>query len=93
MTAFYNLKILTKILSLLGLLSLLTVGSALYAGSQMRAIDRADTAIIDGPDKANIAIARGNRNVMAWGLAFASIGIFGALSPLARFVAARRGRG
>ncbi len=38
-------------------------------------------------------LAGGNRNVMAWGLAFASIGIFGALSPLVRFIAARRARG
>jgi len=30
--------------------------------------------------------AGGNRNLVAWGLAFASIGIFGALSPLARWL-------
>ena len=35
-------------------------------------------------------LAGGNRNVMAWGLAFASIGIFGALSPLLRWMARRR---
>ncbi len=35
-------------------------------------------------------LAGGNRNVMAWGLAFASIGIFGALAPVARWLAARR---
>ncbi len=28
----------------------------------------------------------GNRNLVAWGLAFASIGIFGALAPLARWI-------
>jgi hypothetical protein len=27
----------------------------------------------------------GNRNLAAWGLAFASIGLFGALAPLARW--------
>ena len=32
----------------------------------------------------------GNRNLVAWGLAFASIGIFGALSPLARWLYRRR---
>ena len=36
-------------------------------------------------------IAGGNRSVVAWGLAFMSIGIFGALSPLARTLAMRRG--
>ena len=35
-------------------------------------------------------LAGGNGNVMAWGLAFASIGIFGALSPLLRWMARRR---
>ena len=30
--------------------------------------------------------AGGNRNLVAWGLAFASIGIFGALSPLVRWL-------
>jgi MFS family permease len=35
-------------------------------------------------------LAGGNRNVMAWGLAFASIGVFGALAPVARWLAQRR---
>lgn len=35
-------------------------------------------------------MAGGNRSVAAWGLAFGSIGIFGALSPLARWVYRRR---
>jgi MFS family permease len=35
-------------------------------------------------------LAGGNRNLVAWGLAFASIGIFGALSPLARWFYRRR---
>jgi MFS family permease len=34
-------------------------------------------------------LAGGNQNTMAWGLAFASIGIFGALAPLARLLARR----
>ena len=29
-------------------------------------------------------VAGGNRNLVAWGLAFASIGVFGALAPIAR---------
>jgi MFS family permease len=32
-------------------------------------------------------IAGGNRSIVAWGLAFASIGIFGALAPVARWFA------
>ena len=36
-------------------------------------------------------LAGGNGSTLAWGLAFASIGIFGALSPLVRFMARRRG--
>jgi MFS family permease len=35
-------------------------------------------------------VGGGNRSLMAWGLAFASIGIFGALSPLARWFYLRR---
>lgn len=35
-------------------------------------------------------VAGGNRSTMAWGLAFASIGIFGALAPVARWVARAR---
>jgi MFS family permease len=35
-------------------------------------------------------LAGGNRSLTAWGLAFASIGIFGALSPLARWLYRRR---
>ena len=38
-------------------------------------------------------LAGGNRSVIAWGLAFASIGIFGALSPLARWLYLRRPAG
>jgi MFS family permease len=35
-------------------------------------------------------LAGGNRSVVAWGLAFASIGIFGVLAPVARLLYARR---
>jgi len=33
----------------------------------------------------------GNRSILAWGLAFMSIGIFGVLAPVARLIYARRG--
>ena len=36
-------------------------------------------------------LAGGNRNPVAWGLAFTSIGIFGVLAPVARLLYARRG--
>jgi MFS family permease len=35
-------------------------------------------------------VAGGNRSLLAWGLAFASIGIFGVLSPVARWIYLRR---
>lgn len=35
-------------------------------------------------------LAGGNQNPVAWGLAFASIGIFGALAPVARWLARRQ---
>ena len=36
-------------------------------------------------------LAGGNKSVTAWGLAFASIGIFGVMAPLARWMYRRRG--
>ena len=36
-------------------------------------------------------LAGGNRSVVAWGLAFASIGVFGVLAPVARLLYSRRG--
>ncbi len=38
-------------------------------------------------------VAGGNRSTLAWGLAFASIGIFGAMAPLARWLHARQKSG
>lgn len=35
-------------------------------------------------------LAGGNRSLLAWGLAFASIGLFGVLAPLARLIYTRR---
>lgn len=66
MSAFSNLKIKTKILSLLSLIGLIAVGSAFYAGHQMRIVDEADTFIIEHPDRANIAYARANRSIMSY---------------------------
>ena len=37
-------------------------------------------------------LAGGNKSTVAWGFAFASIGVFGALSPLARWAYGRKSR-
>ena len=37
-------------------------------------------------------LAGGNKSTLAWGLAFASIGIFGVLSPLARWIYGKKSR-
>ena len=37
-------------------------------------------------------LAGGNKSTIAWGFAFASIGIFGAISPLARWLYGRKPR-
>jgi methyl-accepting chemotaxis protein len=66
MTWFTDRKILTKILSLLGLMAAVTIAAALYAGHQMHVVDDADSAVIDGPDAANIAIARLERNIESY---------------------------
>lgn len=63
---FSNLSIITKVLTLLGMLAALTVGSAFYAGHQMRAVDNADTFVIEHPDRASIALARVNRSLLAY---------------------------
>jgi len=39
----------------------------------------------------SLDLAGGNKSVTAWGLAFASIGIFGVMSPLARWIYRRKG--
>jgi methyl-accepting chemotaxis protein len=66
MRKFYDLKILTKILVLLGLLGVLSLCSTIYAGYQMRAIDAADDAIMDGPDYSNMEMARANRWLVSY---------------------------
>jgi methyl-accepting chemotaxis protein len=58
---FSDLKILNKMLVLLGALGLMTLASAIYAGHEMHVIDDGDTAVIDGPDQANLGLARANR--------------------------------
>ena len=64
MLKFSNLSILWKILCLFGLLSACTVGGAVYATSRMRSIDSSYGDLLDGFGRANLAIARANRNLV-----------------------------
>jgi len=59
-----DLKILTKILMLLSLLGVFTLGTTLYSAMKMQHVDDADTAVIMGPDVSNLAVARAGRRVM-----------------------------
>lgn len=64
MGGFANLRILTKILALLGLLALVSLGAVVFATGKIRYIDSAYGDLIDGPVFANLSIARANRNVV-----------------------------
>ncbi len=64
MLEFANFKILTKILLLLGLLALVSLGATVFATGKMRYIDDTYGNLIDGPGRANLAIARANRNLV-----------------------------
>lgn len=63
---YSNLKLTTKILVLLGMLGFVTLASACYAVYQMKNIDAADSAVIDGPDKSSIYLARGSRYISVY---------------------------
>jgi methyl-accepting chemotaxis protein len=64
MPKFANLRILWKILLLLGLLASVSLGATVFATSKMRYIDDTYGDLLDGPVKANLAIARANRNLV-----------------------------
>jgi methyl-accepting chemotaxis protein len=64
MPRFADFKILTKILTLLALLALISLGTTIFATSKMRYIDNTYGDLIDGPGNANLAIARANRNLV-----------------------------
>jgi methyl-accepting chemotaxis protein len=64
MPRFSDFKILTKILTLLGLLALVSLGATVFATGKMRYIDDTYGNLIDGPGRANLAIARANRNLV-----------------------------
>jgi len=60
-----NLKVLPKILLLLGLLALVSLAVTVFSTQRMRLIDDTYGELIDGPGKANLAIARANRNLVS----------------------------
>jgi len=64
MPKYSNFKILAKILVLLGLLAIVSVGATVFTTSKMRYIDDTYGDLIDGPGGTNLALARANRNLV-----------------------------
>jgi len=64
MVKFGNFRILTKILVLLSLLAIVSLWASVFATGKMRYIDDTYGGIIDGPDAANLAISRANRDLV-----------------------------
>jgi methyl-accepting chemotaxis protein len=64
MSKLLQFKILPKILMLLSLLALVSLGATVFATGKMRYIDDTYGDLIDGPGRANLAIARANRNLV-----------------------------
>jgi methyl-accepting chemotaxis protein len=64
MPRFANLSMLSKILTQLAMLAAVSLGATFFATSSIRSIDNSFDAIIDGPESANLAIARANRNLV-----------------------------
>ena len=61
---FVNFRISTKIMLMLGLFGLVSLGSVVFVTGKMRFIDDSYGALLDGPGRANLAIARANRNLV-----------------------------
>jgi len=64
MLKFSNFSILWKVLALVALLSAFAVAGAFYSTSRMRLIDNSYGDLLDGYVRANLAIARANRNLV-----------------------------
>src|SRR5260370_36975970 len=64
MPKLLGLKILPKILMLLSLLALVSLGATIFATGKMRYIDDTYGDLIDGPGRANLARAGANRNLV-----------------------------
>jgi methyl-accepting chemotaxis protein len=64
MPKFANVRISIKILILLALLAVVSVAATVFVTGKMRYIDDSYGNLIDGPGKANLALARANRNLV-----------------------------
>ena len=63
--SFKNIPILWKIVLVLGLLGMVSIGASVFATGQMRSIDDGYSALLEGSAKASISVVRANRSV-AW---------------------------
>jgi len=64
MPKFRDLKTLTKVLTLVGLLAVVSAAATVFVTAKMRYIDDTYGDLLDGPGRANLAIARANRNLV-----------------------------
>lgn len=64
MPRFADVSISLKIITLLVLFAVVSIGATVFATGRMRFIDDSYGNLIDGPGRANIAIARANRNLV-----------------------------
>ncbi|MDR3448396.1 MAG: HAMP domain-containing methyl-accepting chemotaxis protein [Alphaproteobacteria bacterium] len=63
MIKFADFKILAKILMLLALLALVSLGATMFSTSRMRYIDTTYGDLIDGPERANLALVRASKDL------------------------------
>ena len=64
MPRFANFKIMVKILTLLGMLALVSLGATVFATSKMNYIDDTYVGLIDGAGFANLAVIRAKGDVV-----------------------------
>ena len=64
MLKFSDIPIIWKTLGLVAVLSMVTIGGAVYSTNRMRFIDNRYSELLDGYGAANLAIARANRNLV-----------------------------
>jgi methyl-accepting chemotaxis protein len=64
MLKFSDIGILWKVLAIVGLLATVTIGGAFYSTKKMRYIDDRYGDLLDGFGRANLAMARANRNLV-----------------------------
>jgi methyl-accepting chemotaxis protein len=62
---YSNLKMIGKVLVLLAMLGLVSVGAAIFATSKMNEIDDRYSAMLAGPQRSLISVARSNRQISA----------------------------